>query len=58
MENRECLGVIVKDMSKSKDKGFTFKVISSIKKVKRIFKIDMGDRIFHLNASSVADVEQ
>ena len=26
MENRECLGVIVKDMSKSKDKGFTFKV--------------------------------
>jgi len=42
---QDCNGVIVKDMTKSKDKGFTF-------------KIDMGETIYHLNAETLKENQQ
>jgi len=35
----KCNEIIIKDMSKSKDKGFTF-------------KLNVGDRIYHLKADT------
>lgn len=41
----ECIEVINKDMSKSKEKGFTF-------------RINFGDRIYHLMADTETDRER